>query len=333
MSHSNNPASTQLVKEYVTSFPSTPSKTLGRKLYNEHPLVFNTLNAAYCAVRYQRGSLGKAHREDSPSLSVNTTPDPDNPFNLPTSDEILPMPYALPLDRTLILSDLHIPYHSIPAITTALTYGKEHDAQTILLNGDTADHHRLSFWEHDPQSRNFKEERKAVNEFLRRLRDIFPSAKIILKMGNHDELIERYVMAKAAEIYDEEIFSLNNLWHLRPLNIDLVGDKRILTLGDLNIIHGHELPRGISRPVSPARTLFVRCKAKTICGHFHQTSFNNEVGIDHLSLSTYSTGCLCTLEPKYAPLNNWNHGFAFVTVEDGVTHVENVRIQNGAIIS
>ena len=35
---------------------------------------------------------------------------------------------------------------------------------------------------------------------------------------------------------------------------------------------------------------------------------------------TYSIGCMCDLEPDYDPTNEWNHGFADVTVGKKGTH-------------
>lgn len=317
---SKNPAATQLTDDYIKRFPDLPNNTLARKLLKDNPDVYVTLNAAVCAVRYRRGAQGRSHRETR------------NIYDLPTPDSTNLLPFILPQQRTLILGDLHIPYFSMEALTLALEYGASHNVKTVLFNGDFCDHHRLSFWEHDPRARDFKSERAMAVAVLGKIRKIFPKARIILKEGNHDELIQRYVMAKAPEIYDEDIFSLEHLWHLEKHTIGHVKDKRVVVLGDLNILHGHELPKGMSRPVSPSRTLYARCKAKTLCHHFHQTSYNQEVGINHEVVPTYSVGCLCNLSPLYAPINNWGHGFAIAEPDDdGVTEVQNFQISNGKI--
>lgn len=49
---------------------------------------------------------------------------------------------------------------------------------------------------------------------------------------------------------------------------------------------------------------------------------------------TWSTGCLCDLHPDYAPLNKWNHGFAFVEVfNGGKFEVQNLFISDGKVYS
>lgn len=49
-------------------------------------------------------------------------------------------------------------------------------------------------------------------------------------------------------------------------------------------------------------------------------------------VSTWTTGCLCGLHPEFARMNEWNHGFAYVTSDiDGAFTVENKRIVDGRI--
>ena len=42
--------------------------------------------------------------------------------------------------------------------------------------------------------------------------------------------------------------------------------------------------------------------------------------------------CLCELNPEYMPLNNWGHGCAVITIDEGQASVQNIRIQNGQVI-
>ena len=49
-------------------------------------------------------------------------------------------------------------------------------------------------------------------------------------------------------------------------------------------------------------------------------------------IRAWSTGCLCELNPEYMPLNNWGHGCAVITIDEGQASVQNIRIQNGQVI-
>ncbi len=55
-----------------------------------------------------------------------------NPYGLPVSDETIWEPYILEGKRILMLSDVHVPYHNIPALTAAITWAKKRNPDTIL---------------------------------------------------------------------------------------------------------------------------------------------------------------------------------------------------------
>jgi hypothetical protein len=213
----------------------------------------------------------------------------------------------------------------------AIDYGLERDANLILLNGDIIDFHAISRWEKDPRKRNLAAEVKFLRKFVECIRETFPKADIVYKLGNHEERWESYLFRNAPELLGVEEFDIAQILRLRPG--ELIRDCEPIQLGDLNVLHGHEYRFAISNPVNPARGLFLRAKAMALCGHFHQSSQHTEKTIEQHNLATWSAGCLCDLHPDYRPMNNWNHGFAFVTVHgSGKFEVENKYIStNGQI--
>ncbi len=88
-----------------------------------------------------------------------------NTFDLPPSQESNYQPYKLPINHNniLIIGDIHVPYHNIPALTLALKYGLENGVNTILLNGDIIDFYAISRFEKDPRKRNFGHEVLILN--------------------------------------------------------------------------------------------------------------------------------------------------------------------------
>ena len=105
---------------------------------------------------------------------------PKNPYNLPESYQEKREPLQLPLtcNNILLISDLHIPYHDIDAVTIALEYGVREEVNTIVILGDLMDFHKASKFQADPRKRNIKEEFDATKHFLRVLRHIFPTQEI-----------------------------------------------------------------------------------------------------------------------------------------------------------
>jgi len=114
-------------------------------------------------------------------------PEP-NPLGLPTSRESVYSAFKLPKSANdiLLLSDIHVPYHNIEALTLALQYGLEHKVNTIILNGDLIDFYAISRFEKDPRKRDLANEVNTCREFLTVLRKLFPTQEIYFKCGNHD---------------------------------------------------------------------------------------------------------------------------------------------------
>ena len=257
-----------------------------------------------------------------------------NPLDLPPSQESDYHPFKLPVSHNniLLLSDIHVPYHNITALTAALKYGLEHEVNTILLNGDIIDFYAISRFEKDPRKRNFGHEVLMTRQFLETLRKLFPNAAIYYKCGNHDVRYDHYIMRNAPDLLGMDEFSFESLMHLDKLDITFIPDKQIIHAGKLTILHGHELGASVFSPVNIARGLFLRAKDSALCGHHHQASEHSEPNINGKLTTCWSVACLCELHPDYLPINKHHHGFAHITVADtGDFDVSNYRIVNGKI--
>jgi predicted phosphodiesterase len=310
-----------------------PSLKLARLLYKDSPLRFKDVEGARTAVRTVRGQNGDRKRGYMSDKSQFIDEGSKNPYNLPVSDETVWEPYVLTGQRIFMLSDVHVPYHNIPALTAAITWAKKRNPDTILLNGDTIDFYMISRFGKDPKKRSFGGELQAFAELIAALRSEFPSARIIFKDGNHEERYNHFLYAKAGELLGVEEFSLENLLRRRAGDIEYVTNKRIIKAGDLNIIHGHEFSGGVFSPVNIARGLFLKAKVSAIQGHNHQTSEHTETDMNGRITTTWSVGCLSDLHPEYMPMNKWNHGFAFIEVQaNGDFQVHNKRIHKGEVL-
>lgn len=324
----------KIAKELLEKYPMSSSRQLGMMAFKENPTVFRDAEDGRRFVRHQRGATGKQNRRyaTSPASPFADGTFKSFPEGSPHFDKEWVAEEIVGQTRTLVLSDLHIPYHQKGPILLALEYGRQQKADTIILNGDIADFYSCSFWENDPRKRNLAEELRVVREFLASLRKSFPKARIIYKAGNHEERWKRFIIHKAPEVYGIEEFSLPSLLQLEDVGMEFVDGNRPIRLGMLNVLHGHEYNFAISNPVNPARGLFLRTKASAMCGHFHQSSYHTEKNVNQESVATWSTGCLCSLHPDYRPLNNWGYGFAFVeTDKQGKFDVGNKVIRGGKV--
>lgn len=338
---SKPPIKTAFATEIAKLYPGFPSRTLARFLLDKHKGVYDGLEDARKFVRYVRGAFGKQWRSSAKVPKPLGT----------TSDGCYPLPEPLPdtndgwhkvpvqFCRALIVSDIHIPFHDKGALDTAIAYGRKIVPDTIILNGDIADFYRASSHDQDPLRRfRLADEIEMVKAFLEHLRDKFPHAEIWYKEGNHEERLSRNVWRDCPQLAGvmnpdgTPCVDLPPLLDLAGFGIRHVGMKQPILLGEhLHILHGHEFYGNIDRAASVARGLYNKVKCNALCSHVHATSHHTEPGLDR-TVSTWSIGCLCKLNPHYMPINRWNHGFAVVHYNKGDWYVESHKIINNKVV-
>ena len=296
---------------------------------SENPNVFTNVEHARGTINRLRG-LGSHGRIADKSLFEEPKFN-YNPFNLPESKSEIREIWHLPksISKVLLLSDIHFPYQDNKALTTALKYGQKEKVDAIFINGDLMDFYQLSFHERDPRCTDIAEELEMCREFFKTLRLNFPKAMIYYIPGNHEYRLQRYLRVKAPELLDVAEFRLDVLLRVAENGIHYLEHGTKCYFGKLLVEHGDKM-KG-SGGVNPARSLFAKLKRHAICGHFHRTSEATEKVYDGDVVVTYSTGCLCELEPRYMEVNNHNHGFAIVDMNGDNFAVSNKKIVNGIV--
>jgi predicted phosphodiesterase len=324
--------SVKYIEELLEKFPDVATMTLAKKAYKDQPKLFISLENARNLIRYRRGQSGSKHRKrliDKTHIKELTYD--TNPFKLPESKteprETLKLPKSL--KKVLILSDIHFPYHDNKAITAALKFGKDENIDAIFINGDLMDFYQLSFHEKDPRLTSIPDELDMAREFFKSLHSHFPKALIYYIPGNHEYRLERYLRIKAPELLDMTEFKLDVILKCGELKVNYIAHGTKCYFGKLLVEHGDKM-KGAGG-VNPARTLSLRLKRHAICGHFHRTQENTSKIYDGEVIVTYSTGCLCELEPRYLEINEHNHGFAIVEMDGDNFTVLNKKIINGKV--
>jgi predicted phosphodiesterase len=320
---------TKTARELVKRFPSSPKLTLAKKLYKDNPKIYNSIEHARGCINRIRGLVNSTKTTDK---SLFQEPKFNyNPFNLPESKSEAREVWRLPksISKVLLLSDIHFPYHDNEALTTALKYGQKENVDAIFINGDMIDFYQLSFHEKDPRVTSIADELEMARDFFDTLKKNFPKALIYYITGNHEHRLERYLRVKAPELLDVQEFRIDILLKLGEKGIHYLPHGTKCYFGKLLVEHGDKM-KG-SGGVNPARSLFAKLKRHAICGHFHRTSEATEKVYDSDVVVTYSTGCLCELEPRYMEVNNHNHGFAVVEMDGENFRVRNLKIVNGKV--
>jgi len=323
-----------VVRDTIKRFPDTPARTLARKLFAEHPEIFTSIESARDNVRLVLGVMGEGKRERvtdktlyRPKRAAGAVP------KMPESLAKAWEPFVVEgCKKVLVLSDIHVPFQDNEALEAALAYGETYNPDTILINGDLLDFTGISRYARDPRGPTVKDELDICADFLRHLRARFPKARIVFKLGNHDERWAHYLWQQAPALLDCVEFSWHELAGFKECDVEVIGDQRMVMLGKLVCLHGHELPKGLTNAVNPARGAFLRTSDSVLIGHHHRTSDHTERSMMGRVVVCWSTGCLCDLTPEYARVNKWDHGFATVDVaKSGDYAVELKRIVKGVV--
>jgi len=333
-----------IVREYLTKKTmtalkegKTAKKTLAKKIFEENPGGWDNEELVRTEIRKQTGASGgsiKVRPEhefvSNPKLGVKQ-------FKLPKSQAKLPKNFIFPdgLDLTLVISDIHIPYHDNDSLTAVVEFGKNIEVDSVFINGDLFDFYQGSDFDKDPRNFSIDKELRLGYEFIMWLRQEFPGIPIFFKLGNHELRFERLLQRKVPQLVGIEELELSRLLELRNFGVEVIAQDRLTKYGKLNIVHGHEFKYGVYSPVSAAKGIYNKAHASTLVGHWHHTSEHGASNLNGEAIGTWSTGCLCSLRPEYSPFafTHWNHGFAILTKEpSGKFHVDNRRIRKGVVL-
>lgn len=320
----------RLVKKYVRDNAELGNRTIARMLRQDHPEHFHSIENARDRVRRLRGNKGDSSRKKQTEFTrPNAAP---GSFQVPKGLRQGVKPFLLPLPaKVLTIADLHVPYHDEKAIEAALREGVDEGCDTLYINGDGIDFYKLSRWTKDPRARSAKQECDTLESILAIFAKYFE--RRFYKAGNHEDRYDHYLFQRADDLVEFEELELRKILRLEKHGFEFVRSKQRARFGKLNVLHGHELPRGIGSPVNPARGLWLRVKDTAICSHHHKSSQHTESHpLKKTQSATWSTGCLCDLSPEYASVNEWNHGFAIVDVgEGGRYRLSNKLIAGGEV--
>lgn len=325
----------EIARKWRREHPDMPTLKLARIMRDHHRLTFKDVEDARNRLRYIEGKQGDRMRKQvEKSELFKQEARPLNPYNLPESFAKDIPPFKIKgHKRVFILNDVHLPYHDTNAITIALDWAKKEKPDAIIMNGDIIDIHQLSYFVRDPQKKDFAYELDQLKLFIGVLSRTFKGVKIYYKFGNHELRYKNFLYQKAKELVGVSEFDLINIIKGRNPEIEIIDDKTIIRLNSLNLIHGHELGRGVFNPVNAARGLFLSAKVSTAKGDCHKSSEHTETDLEGNIKTTWSIGALCSLKPEYLPYNSWNHGVAMCDLASNGKDFEfrNKRIHKGKI--
>ena len=320
--------------ELIDKFPSAYTLTLARILYKKYPTLYMDVEDARQVLRSHRGEQGSRSKKTTRGkVSQKLKYDVVLPESWTKKKEFFKLPTACKLVG--VISDVQAPFHDVNALQTTVAYLKERGIDCLLINGDFLDMYQLSSFEKDPTKRDFAQERVTCIDVLTWVKEQFPDIPVYYNLdSNHENRYERYMQKKAPEIFSTEMFTIEDLFMLHEIGIIPIRGYDHIRIGKLPIVHGHTIFRGVTSPVSPARTVYMKMKHSCVASHCHKISQYTWVDMKGEVHSTWTTGCLMSLNVDYNPHgNDYVHGFAVVSVDkSGGFKFENKMIINGVVV-
>lgn len=244
--------------------------------------------------------------------------------------------------KTLVLTDLHIPFHREQVVLDIISKHKN-EIDTIIFGGDLVDCEGISSFPKEIR-RPLIQEMIIAHQFLKKVDKMTPDVKKILIWGNHEYRYVRYLENKGNEL--NPFHSMNVLQNIvdgftyhdrvlkkktryKPLSDNFVViDKWYVQHNDMIIAH----PKNFSK-------INLRTAVSTL-EHFMAKGWQfNTVFIGHThkwgSTSRFGkwlgeTGCLC-LPMDYSDTGNvgytpQDYGYLLVTFVDGITDINQSRL-------
>lgn len=93
----------------------------------------------------------------------------------------------------LVISDLHAPYTHVDTVSFLTAIKKKYNPTRVILTGDEADYHAISFHDHDADLDSPGVELEKAIEVLKPLYKLFPIAEVL--ESNHGSLVIRKALA------------------------------------------------------------------------------------------------------------------------------------------
>lgn len=223
--------------------------------------------------------------------------------------------------NALIIPDCHFSQKNeescdYRAYKLMLKVAKKQKIDEIVILGDFADFYGVNAHGKNPSINNeLKDEISRVKFELKKLRRMFPKAKIVYIEGNHEFRLARYMANKAPELFG--LVDLSTILAFSELKIKYVPytpDQKYNVLGS-KLIARHE---HIAGGVHVAHSTVVKAGCSVIFGHCHRIQESQVVMMDGSNLRGIACGWLGNKDHasmQYVKNHHqWSLGFAIVSV-------------------
>lgn len=214
--------------------------------------------------------------------------------------------------HTIIVPDLHAPYHDRQAWDVCLAAIAEIKPHRVVTIGDTWDFYAVSSFDKDPsRAARLVDELGTVRPEMKRFRRTVADAELLVCQGNHEHRLDKYLAKRAGALHGLEGLSAREIM-LR----DLKGAKWVRYRSHEKIGHvlyTHDI--GFSG-IYAGRHSLVAAGTNIVFGHTHRGGVvidGDHLGDRRFSLNVGWLGDLTQIDYMYeVKTRDWATGFGYI---------------------
>lgn len=227
----------------------------------------------------------------------------------------------------LLITDCHLPGVDRGTWDLIKQVARHLKPSLLWVNGDNLDAYQVSKFATNPKrDQLMQDELDESYKLLQGLVEASGGARRVMRSGNHDERVEKYVQKYARALASLRGLTVPKLLKLDKLGFEWDESSEKSRVGHLWHLHGHEIKTGF---VYPARDMLMRTGTNVISGHVHKfttASANSLSGESHIC---WSIGCVQdfaeAIDYEFNP--NWQNGMALIEyTKSGLFHVVPVEV-------
>jgi len=182
--------------------------------------------------------------------------------------------------RTLVIPDIHVPFHHRRSIAKLQDFIKRKKPERIVFLGDVLDLHAVSTHRRDPRwEDNLDKEIRAGRRLLEQIRKLAPKADIDYIEGNHEDRWNRYCQGRTPALrllgftWDAALglADLGISVRRKPFSIPCGQGKKVV------LLHGHEVKGHSKFPAGHALNIAKKMGKNVHIGHTHRMGLVSSV--------------------------------------------------------
>lgn len=235
--------------------------------------------------------------------------------------------------RVIIVNDLQMPFHDAPVVEAVERFWNDWKPDIEVYNGDIFDFYGISDHLKNPSRKaTFQDEIDLAKTWLYNRRSANPDARPIFIEGNHEDRLRRFLWKWSPELSSLTVLTPEVLLGLNEFGFERLNYKSQLNLLGFLIEHGDIASGAGVYTSNVAAAMAKRTASSGLCGHTHrlgQYHWRDSRG----SHKYIENGCLCFLQLEYAAFPNWQQGFTYAEVWDGVLYPTTLEIYGWGFIA